>query len=151
MGGNLPGRLRQNDSRRRPLRRDPAEPIARILESFESKWDVSLGERVDGSYSIHFLSRDEYERFCKEALAVAAPYYAFEGDVLDLLRPEAEYDDLVALIWEPAFDIRSTLAKVLKLREMSEAPILPNLHSLLSTRTPEGSTPHKGAWRHQKS
>jgi hypothetical protein len=32
--------------------------------------------------------------------------------------PEAEYDELVALIWEPTFDIRSTLAKVIKLREI---------------------------------
>lgn len=93
-----------------------AESLARILEKFEDKWDVSLWERSDGSYSVYFRSRDEFDRFSDEARAVAAPHYAFEGDVLDLLRTEAEYDDLIALTWEPGFDIRSTLAKVLNLR-----------------------------------
>lgn len=94
------------------------EPISRILEEFEKKWDVSLWERHDGSYSIYFQSRDEYLRFSKEAHAVATLHSVFQGDVIDLLRTDDDYDDLVALTWEPAFDIRSTLAKVLKLRDI---------------------------------
>lgn len=101
-----------------------AESVAHILEELEDRWDVSVGERVDGTFSIHFRSREEFLRFRKEALAIAAPYYAFEGDVQDLLTTEAAYDDLVALIWEPIYDIRITLAKVLGLREIS-APKLP--------------------------
>lgn len=97
---------------------DEAESIGPILEEFKNKWDVSYAKQSDGRYSIHFRSRDEYELFRKQALAVAAPDYVFEGDVLDLLRPEDEYDDLVALIWEPTFDIPNTLAKALGLREI---------------------------------
>lgn len=113
------------DSRRTALGADlfdkshDAESIAHILETFENSWNVSSGKRVDGSYAIHFRSLDEYERFREEARAIAAPYYAFEGDVLDLLQTDAEYDDLVALTWEPTFDIRITLAKILGLREIS--------------------------------
>lgn len=99
-----------------------ADDVAHVLAAFEVNWDVSFGERTDGSYSVHFRSRDEYQRFRAEALAVAAPYYVFEGDVLELLRPEGEYDDLVALVWDPDFRVLNTLAKVLRLREISEAP-----------------------------
>lgn len=95
-----------------------AEPVAHILDVFEKTWNVSLSERDDGTYTIYFSSRDEYEQFSEEARAVAAPDYAFQGEVLDLLRTEDEYDDVVALTWEPSFDIRNTLAKVLKLREL---------------------------------
>ena len=113
------------DSRRTALGADlfdkshDAESVARILEVFENGWDVSSGKRVDGSYAIHFRSLDEYKRFREKARAIAAPSSAFEGDVLDLLRTDAEYDDLVALTWEPTFDIRVTLAKILGLREIS--------------------------------
>lgn len=91
------------------------EPIARILEEFENNWAVSFWKRSDGSFSIYFQSREEYERFSKEARAVADPHHAFQGDVNDLLRTDDNYDDLVALAWD-TFDIRSTLAKVLHLR-----------------------------------
>lgn len=95
-----------------------ANDVARILAAFAGRWNVSLGERVDGSYSVHFSSADEYGRFRAQALDVASPYYVFEGDVLDLLRPEAEYDDLVALVWDRDFQVLNTLAKVLGLREI---------------------------------
>lgn len=102
------------------------ESIAHVLEAFKNRWGVSLAERVDGSYSVHFRSLAEYLRFREVALATAAPHDTpLEADVLDLLRPEAEYDDLVALNWEPTYDIGSTLAKVLGLRVISEAPTRP--------------------------
>jgi serine/threonine-protein kinase len=94
-----------------------AKLIALTLEEFENKWDVSFSEQSDGNYSIYFGVRDDYLRFSKETLAVAARDHAFEGDVLDLLRIEEEYDDVVAITLD-SFDIRSTLAKVLKLREI---------------------------------
>ncbi|MDQ0094713.1 serine/threonine-protein kinase [Paeniglutamicibacter psychrophenolicus] len=95
-----------------------AEIAAQVLGVFESRWDVSVGQGTDGSYSIYFPSSDEYERFRKSALAIASEDYWFRGDVLDLLRPVDQYEDLVVLSWGPTFDIRSTLAKVLKLREI---------------------------------
>lgn len=94
-----------------------AELIALTLEEFENKWGVSFSEQSDGKYSIYFGVGDDYLRFSKEALAVAALDHAFEGDVLDLLRIEEEYDDVIAITLD-SFDIRSTLAKVLKLLEI---------------------------------
>lgn len=91
--------------------------VAHVLEALTDGWDVSIGERADGKYSVHFRSFDEYHRFRQQALDVAAADYVLQGDVLDLLRPEVAYDDLVALVWEPAFDIPVTVAKVLRLRE----------------------------------
>jgi serine/threonine-protein kinase len=87
-----------------------------VLESFTDDWDVSVGQRADGKYSIHFRSTDEYQRFREQALNVAGADDVFRGDVVDLLRPDAQYDDLVALVWEPVFDIPVTVAKVLRLR-----------------------------------
>lgn len=97
---------------------DEAEPIAPILAELKAKWNVSFAKQNDGSYSIHFNSAGEYEQFRKKALAVATQDYVFEGDVLDLLQTDAKYDDLVALTWEPTFDIPNTLAKILGLREI---------------------------------
>ncbi|WP_194395933.1 serine/threonine-protein kinase [Microbacterium atlanticum] len=99
-----------------------AEETARILEAFESAWDVTYGERTDGRYSVHFGSRAEYERFRSLALINASPFYVFEADVLDLLHPTGSYEDLVTLEWDAEFRIRNTLAKVLGLRDITEAP-----------------------------
>ncbi|WP_307081120.1 serine/threonine-protein kinase [Arthrobacter agilis] len=90
-----------------------AQPVARALKELEENWNVSIWERGDGSYSIHFQSREEYMRFSKQARARAASDYVFEGDVIDLLRVNDEDDDLVELVWTSTFDIPSTLAKVL--------------------------------------
>lgn len=90
-----------------------ADDIAGTLRALESKWDVSVGELVDGGYSVMFRSRATYRRFRDEALDLAEPGSVFEGDVLDLLRPEAEFDDLVALTWDRDFDVAITLGKVL--------------------------------------
>lgn len=96
---------------------DEAEILA-ILEKFRDKWNASFVKQNDGRYSIHFKSSGDYEQFCKEALAIAVQDYIFEGDVLDLLRPDDEYEDLVALTWGSTFDIPNTLAKVLGLRDI---------------------------------
>lgn len=121
-----------------------AESIAHVLETFKNTWAVSFAERVDGKYSIHFRSHEEYERFCTEARAIAARHYVFEGDVLDLLRPEADYDDHVALVWEPIYDIRITLAKILGLHPISEAALLPVSSPRSSKKNRAASTPQEG-------
>lgn len=94
------------------------DSVPDILNTLKSRWKVSVGERVDGKLSVFFSSRTEFDQFRDLALEMAAPHYAFEGDVLDLLRPVGEYEDLVAFAWEPLFDIRITLAKLLGLREI---------------------------------
>lgn len=90
-----------------------ADRVAGTLQALEAKWDVSVGELVDGGYSVMFRSRNTYRCFHDEALALAEPGSVFEADVLDLLRPEAEFDDLVALTWDRDFDVAITLGKVL--------------------------------------
>ncbi|MDI3099258.1 serine/threonine-protein kinase [Streptomyces sp. AN-3] len=93
-----------------------ADDVAGALRALEAKWDVSVGELVDGGYSVMFRSRDTYRRFRDEALDLAEPGSVFEADVLDLLRPEAEFDDLVALTWNRNFDVAVTLGKILGTR-----------------------------------
>ncbi|WP_037348310.1 serine/threonine-protein kinase [Amycolatopsis sp. MJM2582] len=89
------------------------DDIANTLQELEAKWDVSVGELVDGGYSVMFRSRNMYRCFHDEALDLAEPGSVFEADVLDLLRPEAEFDDLVALTWDRDFDVAITLRKIL--------------------------------------
>lgn len=93
-----------------------ADDIANALAALESKWAVTVGEVVSGNYSVMFQSREEYRRFRDEVLTLAEPDSVFEADVFNLLRPEAEYDDLVALIWDRDFDVAVTLGKVLGTR-----------------------------------
>lgn len=95
-----------------------ADSIAHVLAALRSGWNVSIGERADGNYLISFRSSDEYERFRTTALAITAQSYVLEGDVLELLRTAAEYDDLVVVVWEPTYDIRVTLAKILGVRDI---------------------------------
>jgi serine/threonine protein kinase len=87
--------------------------IASALVALESRWDVSVGELVSGNYSVMFRSRESYGYFRDAVLALAEPDSVFEADVLDLLRPEAEYDDVVVLTWDRDFDVAITLGKVL--------------------------------------
>lgn len=94
------------------------DAVPDILDMLKAEWGVSVGERTDGRFSIFFPSLADFDRFRDRALAMTATHYAFEGDVEDLLRADAKYHDLVALVWEPEFTIRITLAKVLGLREI---------------------------------
>jgi serine/threonine-protein kinase len=94
-----------------------ADDVADGLKALEAKWDVSVGELVDGDYSVMFRSRDQYRCFRDEALGLAEPGSALEADVRNLLRPEAEFDDLVALTWDRDFDVAVTLGKVLGIRK----------------------------------
>lgn len=89
-----------------------ADDVADRLQALEAKWDVSVGQLVAGGYSVIFRSRNTYQRFRAEALDLAEPGSVFEADVLDLLRPEMDLDDLVALKWERDFDVAVTLGKV---------------------------------------
>lgn len=89
-----------------------AKGVADTLQALEAKWDVSVGQLVDGGYSVMFRSRDAYQKFRDVALGLAKPGSLLEADVLHLLRPEVELDDLVALTWDRDFDVAVTLGKV---------------------------------------
>lgn len=93
-----------------------ADDVANALKALEANWDVSVGELAGGDYSVMFRSREKYRRFHDEVLGLAEPGSVFEADVLNLLRPEAEFDDLVALTWDRDFDVAVTLGKVLGIR-----------------------------------
>ncbi|MEV0949036.1 hypothetical protein [Promicromonospora sp. NPDC050249] len=93
-----------------------AADVADALKALEARWDVSVGELDDENYSIMFRSRDTYRSFHDEVLGLAEPDPQLKADVLDLLRPEAEFDDLVALTWDRDFDVAVTLGNVLGIR-----------------------------------
>ncbi|NYF15989.1 serine/threonine-protein kinase [Microbacterium sp. AK009] len=93
-----------------------ADDVADALGALESRWNVSVGELVGGDYSIMFRSREGYRSFRDEALGLAEQGSVFEADVLNLLHPEAEYDDLVALTWNRDFDVAVILGKLLGTR-----------------------------------
>lgn len=93
--------------------------ILAVLEKFSADWNATFIKQDDGNYLIHFRSCDDFECFSKEALAIAVQDYVFEGDVLDLLRTEDEYGELVVLTWGSTFEIPNTLAKVLGLRDIN--------------------------------
>ncbi|WP_189351550.1 serine/threonine-protein kinase [Zhihengliuella salsuginis] len=95
-----------------------ALPVTKILEEFEGKWDVSLWDRRDGTYSIYFKSLDEYSRFSSHVRAIADQYHELQGDVIDILRADVKHHDVVALTWGTTYDIPNTLAKVLGIREV---------------------------------
>jgi serine/threonine-protein kinase len=94
-----------------------ADDIANALDALESRWDVSVGEVVGGDYSVMFRSRENYRHFRDEVLGLTERGSVFEADVLNLLHPEAEYDDLIALTWNRDFDVAVTLGKLLGTRK----------------------------------
>ena len=95
------------------------DAVAEILKVLEGRWNVSVAEGIDGTYAIYFRPGTEYDRFRAEALSIASSDYVFEGDVHHILRPLAQYEDIVALVWDAGFDIPNTLAKILGLRKVN--------------------------------
>ena len=88
----------------------------RILLQFEQKWGVICSKVDANHYSIKFIERSAYESFKHHALALAKPYYVFEGDVLDVIHIKREYEGIVELEPWNSFDVTNVLAKILGLR-----------------------------------
>lgn len=86
-----------------------------ILTNFAMIWDVVIS-KVDNKYSIKFISYDEYKKFKTYALKISSPYHIFEGDVLDLIKIEREYQGIVEIKLLNSFDVENTLSKILGLR-----------------------------------
>lgn len=92
--------------------------IITILNSFQEKWGDAICSKIDANhYIVRFKTRAQFMQFRKFALDLAKPYYVFEGDVIDLMRVNREYDDIVELIPWGEFDITCTLAKIIGLRD----------------------------------
>lgn len=88
----------------------------RILEKMKAEWEISFSKIDSKHYSIKF-SKKKYFEFKLKALAMAKPHYVFEGDVLDLIRIYREYNGIVELMPVDSFDITSTIAKILGIRD----------------------------------
>ena len=65
---------------------------------------------------VRFKTTDEFNKFKNYALELSRPYYVFEGDVEKVIRVRREYRGIVELEPLDSFDITSTLAKILGLR-----------------------------------
>ena len=83
---------------------------------FIERWGA-LGKKVDTEhYSVKFKSKKQYDKFKQYALSLAEPYYVFEGDVLDAIKINRQYNGFIELVVWTEFEITNVLAKLLKLR-----------------------------------
>ncbi len=98
------------------LRHEIITQDERIISNFALNWDVVIS-KVDNKYSVKFISYDEYKRFKSYALEISGPHYIFEGDVLDLIKIEREYQGIVEIKLMNSFDVENTLSKILGLRK----------------------------------
>lgn len=83
-----------------------------ILKEFQAKWGISFGKIDANYYSVSFSSKDTYIQFKNFALAFSKNDYVFEGDVLDLLRIQREFLDIVELYPLGDYEINYVLARL---------------------------------------
>lgn len=99
------------------LKNDSADgEMQRIVQLFIEQWDTLVKETDTKQYSVKFKSKEQYNKFKRYALELSAPYYVFEGDVIDSIKILREYDGIVELFPWTDFEIKNVLAKILKLR-----------------------------------
>jgi len=95
---------------------DEENKANKILSKFKKQWNISYN-RVDGeTYSIKFRSYKQFYKFRKYALQLSKPYFIFEGDVLDIVKPYGCANGIVEIKLDSISDIPNTLAKILGLR-----------------------------------
>ncbi len=99
------------------LKKDNEEKeIEKVLNEFIERYKAVITKK-DGGFLVRFEDSKSYNDFKKYALELSKPYYIFNGDVLDLVRVEKEYEGVVELkVWD-SFDINSVLAKILGVRK----------------------------------
>lgn len=86
-----------------------------ILKEFNEKYNSIVTKKGD-SFVVRFEEKKSYIAFKKYALELSKPYYFFEGDVLDLIRIEKEYEGIIELKPWNSFDIGNVLAKIMGFR-----------------------------------
>lgn len=86
-----------------------------ILDKFSKDYNSIISKSTEG-YVIRFEDKKSYERFKKYSLNLSKPYYIFEGDVLDILRIDREFEGIIELKPWNSFDVTNVLAKILGLR-----------------------------------
>ncbi|MEU0265204.1 serine/threonine-protein kinase [Nocardioides sp. NPDC006303] len=96
----------------------PALDAEPVLDALKESWDVSITRMDDHLFSVMFRTPSEYQRFREHALGLATPHYVFEGDVMGLFRGAVYADGITQLTLTSEFDVCSTLAKILGLRDI---------------------------------
>lgn len=86
-----------------------------ILDVFREKWNIAY-KKSDGRYIVRFQDENSYINFKKVSLQLSKPYYIFEGDVLELIKVQRYYDEIVELKPLDSFEVTNVLAKILGLR-----------------------------------
>lgn len=95
---------------------NPEEEIEKVLNVFIEKYN-SVVTKKDNGFLVRFGDRKLFDDFKKYSLELSEQYYIFNGDVLDLVRVEKEYDGIIELkLWD-SFDIKNTLAKIMGFRK----------------------------------
>ena len=99
------------------LKKDYEEKeIEQVLNEFIERYKAVITKK-DGGFLVRFEDSKLYNDFKKYALELSKPYYLFNGDVLDLVRVEKEYEGIVELKLWNSFDIKNVLAKILGSRK----------------------------------
>lgn len=89
----------------------------KILNVLVEKYDAFYSKADNSHYYVRFRTVDEFNKFKTYALELSRPYYIFEGDVMAILHIRREFNGVVELNMLNSFDVTSTLAKILGLRE----------------------------------
>lgn len=90
--------------------------IKKVLNAFINKYNAVVTKK-DNGFLVRFENGKLYNDFKKYALELSEQYYIFNGDVLDLVRVEKEYDGIIELKLWNSFDIKNTLAKIVGFRK----------------------------------
>jgi non-specific serine/threonine protein kinase len=90
--------------------------IEKILKKFVEEYNPVITRKNEG-FVVRFKDKKSYTDFKNYALKLSKPYYIFEGDVLDLIRIEKEYEGIIELkLWD-LFEVKNVLAKILGFRK----------------------------------
>ena len=95
----------------------PALDPEPVLEALKDSWKVSISRIGDDWCTVMFRTPDEYARFREHAFKLAEAESVFEADVRDLFRHAVGANGITQLTLGSAFDVCTTLAKVLGLRD----------------------------------
>lgn len=87
-----------------------------ILNKFKEVYNSDVTKK-DESFVVIFKNIESYNKFKKYALELSKPYYIFEGDVLDLIKKEKEYEGIIELKPWDSFDVKNVLAKIMGFRK----------------------------------
>lgn len=92
--------------------------IQEILAECQRKWKIVFTKLEDENYSVKFNTYGQFLKFREYALDIAKAHYVFEGDVLHIFRDPNFVGNAVELRLDTIFDIPTTLAQILGMKEI---------------------------------